>query len=339
MRYLLLLLTAPILLIAQYKRISPEEIEMQLTEAEEKFNHALDLFNPWYTGPLITPSASMMPPGFVMMQPYIYFTDYYSTFNEDRESVSSPNRFQLLAQPLIIQTGITSSVDTTLIMSAVGNWRQGHSGGGFKDIFANLGFKISSEGLYYPKAKFTVAQSFPTGRYKNLNKNGLGLDATGAGAWQTTFTLAFGKLFLWNTLHPLNTRVAFGYTVPTSIHVTNFNAYGGGFGTHGTVHPGNSFSADLGLELSINQPWVIALDVVYNCTNRTTFSGYPGVTASGAPASVGGGFNDQLSLAPAVEYNFNANMGILWGVWFTVYGRSAPNFVSGIFSWYWVFPG
>jgi len=322
------------------QKIPPEQIEAELADAEAQYQHALTLFNPWYTGPLITPSATMVPPGDGMWQPYIYFTDNYGAFNNEREWVDAPNRFILQAQPLILQIGVTDSVDTTLIGGAVARWQQSQFAGGIQDIVAQIGFLVQKQGLYVPKAKFSIGQSFPVGKYQNLNPNKLGLDGIGAGAWRTTFTLTFGKVLFWATDHPMNTRLSFGYTVPTSVHVRNFNSYGGGYGTHGRVHPGNSFNADLGLEISINQPWVAALDIVYNCTNSTSFNGNPGTTTRGGttPASIGGGYSDQLSLAPAIEYNFSDSMGILWGAWFTVYGRNAANFVSGIFSWYWEFP-
>jgi hypothetical protein len=316
---------------------TPQEIQKQLNEAEAQYEHALKLFNPWYTGPLITPSATMAAPGYALVQPYIYFTDTYANYNTHRHVVDRPNLYSLKVQPVILQVGVTPSVDTTLIMSAVANWSKGKSGGGFNDISAAVGFLINQQTLYIPKFKFSISQSFPTGKYQHLNHNGLGLDSTGAGAWQTTFTLATGKVIFWNTLHPMNTRFAFSGTISTSVHVKDFNTYGGGFKTKGTVHPGNAYSADLGLELSITQPWVVALDIVYNWQNKTTFHGKRGFTAEGTPASVGTGYSDQLSLAPAIEYNFNADMGVLGGVWFTVYGRNAGDFVSGIFSWYWYF--
>ncbi len=340
MKYWHLLLTLPSMAAAQNEtpNVTPQQVQEQLNQAEAQYQHALKLFNPWYTGPLITPSATMVPPGSAMWQPYIYFTDNYAAYDADRHVVDVPNQFSLKVQPVILQVGVTPSVDATIIMGAVENWSKGKSGGGFQDITATLGLQINKQSLYVPGAKLSISQSFPTGSFEHLSHNGLGLDATGAGAWQTTFTLAFGKVLFWETLHPVNARLALGYTLSTTVGVKNFNTYGGGFGTRGTVHPGDSFSADLGLELSITQPWVVALDVVYNNTNHTTFKGKRGVLANGAPATVGSGYSDQLSLAPAVEYNFNANMGLLFGVWFTVYGRSAPDFVSGVFSWYWEFP-
>lgn len=328
----------PIFVLAQTKHVSPEELQEQLTDAQAQFDNALELFDPWYTGPLLTASASLMPLGSAMMQPYLFFTDYYGSYNEDRKEVSTPNKFQLLSNPLLIQWGVSPSVDATLVTSVVGNWQEGSSGGGFGDLTTQMGFLIMLEGLYYPKAKFSISETFPTGNYKNLDSNGLGLDATGSGTYATTFSIAIGKLFLWNTTHPLNTRAVVTYTINTPVEVTNFNAYGGGYGTHGTVLPGGVFQSDFGVEWSISQRWVLALDVVYTFQNKTDFHGFPGYTSSGDLASVGGGYSDKLSLAPAVEYNFSGQMGLIGGAWFSVYGRNSSSFVSGILSWFWQFP-
>jgi hypothetical protein len=322
-------------LLAPHK--TPEEIQAELNAAQAKYEHALKLFNPWYTGPLITPSASMVPPGHIMMQPYLFFTDTYANYDSDRHVVDRPNLFSLKVLPVLFQTGITQSVDTTVIMSAVENWSKGKSGGGFNDITWALGFCINQESLYVPKFKFVITQSFPTGKYQKLSRDGLALDGTGAGAWQTTFTFTAGKVVFWNTLHPMNLRFAIQGTLSTPVHVRSFNVYGGGHKTSGTVHPGNAYNADLGLEISITQPWVAALDIVYNWQNKTTFHGKPGFNADGTPAAVGGGYNDQLSLAPAIEYNFSDSMGVLAGIWFTCYGRNAGDFASGILSWYWYY--
>lgn len=346
MQRLLVFLLLPLLLFAQgYRnnssppRVPPEEVERQLSDAEKQFEHARTLFTAWYTGPLITPSATMVPPGMYMWQPYIYFTDNYGAFNSEREWVDAPNRFFINPVPLILQIGVTDQVDTLIIAGAIAQWQEGKFSGGIQDTTLQLGFLVQKETPWVPKAKFSIGQSFPTGKYKNLDPDNIGLDGTGVGAWGTTFTLTFGKVLFWNTAHPVNSRLSFQYKLSTPIRVSNFNSWGGGYGTQGVVKPGNTFTADMGLELSVNQPWVVAIDIVYTATNRTKFNGNPGTTTEGGttPASIGGGYSDQLSLCPAVEYNFNINNGIITGIWFSVYGKNAVNFVSGVFSWCWVF--
>lgn len=338
----LFLLLFPLALCAQYYQgqghMTPEQIEEQLDEAEAEFERAKQMFNPWYTGPLITPSASMMPPANGNIQPYIFIADNYAQFNEDRQSISLPDNLIQLNTSVVIQTGITDTVDFLVVPAALVNWQNDQTGGGFQDLSATIGFLINKQTPYTPQVKFTIAQSFPTGKYQNLSFNGLNLNSTGAGAYSTQFGLVFGKLFFWTTQHPLNTRLFLGYKVSTSVHVENFNTYGGGFRTRGTVRPGNNFAADLGLEVSLSQRWVFATDIVYTATNLTKFSGNPGVTAAGTPASVGGGYSDNLSIAPAIEYNWSDSAGFIGGAYFSVYGRNSLNFAQAVLSVTYSFP-
>ena len=41
---------------------------------------------------------------------------------------------------------------------------------------------------------------------------------------------------------------------------------------------------------------------------------------------------DNLSLAPAIEYNWNENLGVLGGAQFSGYGKNSANFITGQFS-------
>jgi hypothetical protein len=324
----------PFILLAQEHK-TPEQIQEEFEDAEKRFEHAKELFNPYYTGPLITPSAAMIPPGHAMIQPYVIVADNYAVFNNHRKSISLPsNLVSLILQPIYLQTGVTDTVDTAIQYAGVMNWQSGEFGGGLTDLQSTIGFIIYRETLYVPQFKFTITETFPTGKYKNLSTNGLGLNGIGGGAFATQFGLATSKVLFWSTLHPFRARAFVGYTISTSAHVENFNSYGGGFGTHGTVHPGKVLSLDLAGELSLTQKWVLALDIVYKATNRRTFNGHLGVLADGTPATVAAGYKDNLSLAPAIEYNWSSTAGFIGGAWFSVYGRNTLNFAQAILSFY-----
>ena len=330
MRKIFYLFILPIALFAQGDHKTPEQIQQELNDAEAQFTRATKMFNPWYAGPLVTPSASMMPVGMGNVQPYLFINANYAAFDKDRHSVPLPHNSYQLQAIVPVQAGVTDSTDITVIPSALASWQNHHSGGGFGDLGVTYGFKIFGETLYIPKFKFTIGETFPTGRYKNLASTGL--NDSGAGSYQTQFGFATGKVIWWTYPYPMNTRLFFGYKIGTVVDVTGFNNYGGGFGTKGRVRPGNSITADFGYELSFSQRWVFAIDVVYVAQNRTKFHGTPGVTADGTPATVGSGYSDNLSLAPALEYNFSDVLSILWGAQFSVYGRNSANFVNGQLS-------
>lgn len=323
-----LLLLFPLAIHTQESEVSeetPEEIEQELQGAEEQFKQAKEMFNPWYSGPLLTGGAHMMPPGYIGLQPYVFVTDNHARYNEDRHSIDIPDLVQLNPQINALQAGVTSWLDLALALQGVVNWQNEKSSGGFGDMNLTAGFKILSEGIYIPAIKIGIGENFPTGRYQKLSLHKLGLDATGSGSYATTLSFRIAKLVLWSTQHPLNLRSTFSYTIPTTVHVKGLNTYGGAIDTGGKVRPGNSFNLSVGMELSFTQKWVFANDFVYLYSNRSKFSGH-----SSAP--VGGPSSDQFSLAPAIEYNPSPNLGILGGLWFSVIGRNSFNFLSGVVS-------
>lgn len=314
---------------------SPEQIQKELDEDEALFKRAQEMFNPWYTGPLLTPSASMMPPGYGNIQPYLFVNDYYAAFDNHRKSQKLENKQINLNPSIGSQFGITKTMDIALTLQGNFNWQNGESGGGFGDMICTVGWPIVIQTLWIPQMKFTITQTFPSGRYQKLDSNRL--NASGGGVWATQFGFAISKVMFWSTKHPFYGRLFIGYNIPVPSTMNGFNAYGGGYNAKAKVRPGNSLKVDLGMELSLTQRWVIANDIVYTAQNETTYSGNPGTTSTGAVSTIGGGFSDNLSLAPAIEYNFSPNLGLIGGAWFSVYGRNSTNFATAVLSIVWTF--
>jgi len=309
----------------------PEVVEKQLEDAEAEFQVAKKMFNPWYAGPLLTPSAHILPPGDVNIQPYLFWTYVYAKFDAHGHSHKIHN-IRTINPTVPVLIGVLPWFDIGFNVQGIWNKQQGRASGFWGDTSVNVGFGLLKEGPYNPAILIGVKETFPSGRYQKLNPDKGGMDATGAGSYQTTFSFNICKVVWWVSLHPMNFRLSLNYNIPSVVSVKGFNAYGGGYKTDGKVHVGDTFAADLGYEYSFTQKWVAALDIVYNYSLRTKFSGDPGFASPGTPALVGGPFNDQLSLAPALEYNPNPNLSFLAGVWFTVWGRNSSNFVSGVLT-------
>ena len=142
----------------------------------------------------------------------------------------------------------------------------------------------------------------------------------------------FQKLFVINGRHYLRPRLNLTWIVPAPVHVKGFNAYGGGFGTNGKVYPGQIFNPILSFEYTFTQNWVAAIDIQYIYGFKDRFSGKRGRNKDGTKANVGHDPLQQFSLAPALEYNFSAALGIIAGVWFTVAGDHSSDFVSGVIA-------
>ncbi len=315
----------------QEKIYSREEIQSEVVDAQAEFERAKEMFNPWYAGPLLTPSPNVLGKGLVNIQPYMFFTGNTRQYSKSGSSESIPTLFQVNPQ-FITQIGVWDRFSIINNVPAIYNRQNGQSSFNIQDISLNLAFQALKSSPHTPAISLTVSQVFPAGKYENLNPAKGGVDATGSGAYKTSFSFTMGRVIWWIPNHPMNVRMSLNYQVSTDVGVKSFNAYGGGYGTNGKVNVGNSLTADAAFEYSFVQKWALACDFVYTYSSKSTFTGNSGLTAAGAVASVGGPFSDQLSMAPAIEYNPTANVGFLVGVWYPLWGRNSLGFVSGVIT-------
>jgi hypothetical protein len=313
---------------------SADVLHQELDQAEKDFKYAQSLFNPYYAGPLLAPSPHNVGPHHVNFQPYLYFFDRYGSYtNSGRMQSASSNTYQL-SPAAVVQVGLTNWMDLTFVPQLLFSWNDAFFGHP-QDLPIQLGFQICKEQPHYvPAIRLVFTETLPCGHYDHLSPSKNGTDITGAGAYQSAINFIIGKEFWWDMKHPLNFRLSVNYGFSTMVKVESFNAYGGTYGTKGKVRPGNALSVDMGLELSLTQKWVIASDFVYTYQASSKFQGKPGYTLDGSTPSNGTPLNESLSFAPAVEYNPSDTVGLLWGVWFTAWGRNSSAFASFIFTYY-----
>jgi len=320
-RYLTLLLWTTLLLDAHARSVT-----RTIQRSPENF------FIPWFTGPLLCPSASTYYPGTGDIQPYIFVTDTFGQLGHSGGPHATPKSLGINVQNLLY-FGVTNWMDIELSMQAIYTQEEGKSSTQYGDTQIIIGFPLmrsrSIKGCFL---KLTIEESFPSGRYQKLNPNKLGTDIGGSGSYETTPGLTFEKIFFFLKHHPMSFRYYLAYTFRSKVSVKDFNTYGGGFGTRGKIRPGDIFTSILALEFALSQRWALALDAQYLFKWKTKFSGTQGVTDEGLPAFFNKGPHAQLSLAPAIEYGWSQNLGAIAGVWFTVYGRDTSDFISFVLS-------
>ncbi|NGX32360.1 MAG: hypothetical protein K1060chlam4_00403 [Candidatus Anoxychlamydiales bacterium] len=307
---------------------SLEVVQEELSQAEKDFAIAKKMFNPWYGGPLITGSGATLPQGLVNVQPYMYYVVNYAAFDGNRKSRSIKNITEINPK-LNLAVGITDRIDIGILINWLHVKRGLESTNHFADTTIGLDIGIIKETPFIPGLKFSIAETFPTGKYEKFDPIKAAIESSGSGAYETSFALTTSKVVWWSLLHPMVFRFSVNYTIPTKVSVSGFNSYGGGFGTKGTVSPGNEFFLSFGYEFSVYQKFVLTIDVAYEYQNISTFKGTNG-TILGFPAPVGTRSKDVLSLAPAIEYNFSENLSLISGAWFSVRGRNIANFATGI---------
>jgi hypothetical protein len=142
---------------------------------------------------------------------------------------------------------------------------------------------------------------------------------------QTTTVSVYAQDFFWMPGgRILRTRLDLSYGFSGSATVRDVSVYGTSAGFRGRVSPGDSFIADAAWEYSLTRNWVLALDAVYEYDTSTRVAGHD-LSGHPKPAdaiALNSGSSNSLSFAPAVEYNWSGNIGLIMGVKFPANGRN-----------------
>ena len=285
---------------------------------------------PWFTGPLLTASAFTIPNGHYNIQPYLYANNNFGLFNRHWHTVRFPEAASNINLECYLQMGITPFMDFTIAPSFFYNYvGDEESSWRFGDLYTEVSFQLAQQkGDKGFTAKFAIGELFPTGVYQHLNPNKLGTDSSGGGTFATTFQFIFSRRWNTYTFHYLAARMSMACTLSPQLAVHGLNSYGGDRTTRGRVFPGTLFPLLFGFEYNMTQNWVLALDVANALRLKTKFRGetiFP----------VGWDWAYSLSFAPAIEYNYSAEVGLIAGVWFSALGKNSFNFLNYVVSLNW----
>lgn len=282
---------------------------------------------PWLTGPLLTPSGHVVPKGHWNIEPYLYVNVLTGVYDKHWNTISLPDNFYQYQSSTPFQYGFAKDWD----FQFAAQWSYQHTKGAAQwvlndvPILFDYQLLMDSDETRWPAIRLALKFNLPVGKYQKLNPSKLGTDIGGSGNVNPTIAVVFSRLFHFSGTHFLSSRLYFGYAPPMRVHVRGLNAYGGGHGTSGAAYPGSSYTTLLGLEYTMAQRWALALDVQYYHQNRVRFAGK-------TKLPVGRPSQEQLSVAPALEYNWSPYVGIIGGVWFTVAGRNTAEFMNGVIA-------
>ena len=273
---------------------------------------------PWLTGPLLAPSGKTVPPHHVLFEPYFFYTEY-------------PQEFKNFEVTPVLTAGITDFLDIQTSVPYDFSWERAahtHNIGDYSLGFGTQWLRQQDHTLI-PDLRIIVQEVFPTGKFDHLNPTKFGTDQTGSGAYQTLLSFNFQKTIEVQPSHYLRGRLSLAGSHSSAVTVDGINTFGGTNDTHGKIKPGRSYSVDVAFEYTLTQNWVPVFEALYVHSRTIDFLGNPGFTPGGSLADIGGPGGNSASLAPALEYNFNANIGLIGGVWFSVTGPRAAKFTAG----------
>jgi hypothetical protein len=293
---------------------------------------------PWFTGPLLAPAGNTIPNGHFNLEPYLFYTNNIGSFNRHGKLVHTRSPQTTQVNP-VLSFGLTERMDFQLSLPYAINHVHGITRDYIGDVGAIMGFQAFAQGdhRWRPSLRITLQEQFPTGRFDKLNPILKGTDGTGMGSYQTSLTFNFQHQILLWAEHYLCSLLSLNYTVPSSLTLQGISTYGGTPATKGSFNPRNLASIDIAEEFSVTQNWALVMEAYYVSRQASRFHGFSGFLTNGFAAQIGAPTSNELSLAPAIEYNFSANYGIIAGVWFAVHGKSSTDFISTVvaFNAYW----
>ena len=299
---------------------------------EKSYEPTQEEYLPWFTGPLIAGSGKTCPKNHYVLQPYLSVFFSNSLYNDSWKS--TPTSSNITIQPsLLYLFGITPWMDCQVVASANSNFCTSSVDTRLSDTSLNVGFQLLTDQrkTLTPDLRIVFKQDFPCGHYKNLNPSKNGTDISGAGFYRIGIATNFQKLFYFNK-NLLRGRFNITYKLSPTTSIEGYSVFGGGYGTSGHIDPVHYYSADVAFEYLLTQNITFAIDIFYEGQTKGKFKGTLGVDNHGKKALVSSPNFQRLSLAPALEYNFSNDVGIIAGSWFTVAGKNTPQFASGVIS-------
>jgi len=275
-----------------------------------------------FTGPLAT-GAPPLPKGLVNVEPYLIDTQVRGVYDEhgNRHHVDGvPDDWTLLVPVSFgltdrLGVGATFSATDASTVSGGRKWDLGDTGVSASYLVARSDWKNSA-------LTATIKQNIPSGQADGLHRHRLA-QATGSGAATTQLQLSGQAYFLAD--RNLRGRFSVGWRIPgTHASIDGDSAYGTPEDFHGRAELHAASQASVSLEYSFNPEWVLAADLIYEQDRGTHVRGV--ATSSDGVRSA----YDQalpmswrMSVAPAVEYNFTDDVGLIAGAQVSLDGRNS----------------
>lgn len=288
------------------------------------------LAEPWFTGPLLTPAGHTIPRGHTNLEVYGLNITSNGNYNAQGQVVHGPHFTTKVANPFFTH-GLTDWMDVQFSLPYVFNKTLEQHYNGIGDVAAGVGLQLleQKQSTWKPDVRFVFQETIPTGRFDNLSPIAAGTDSTGFGSYQSQFALNFQRLSSLFKTHYLRTRVSVSHIHYSPVTVNGLNSYGGTTNTFGTVNGGEENDAYLAFEFTLTQHWVAVMEGYWSRGDATGFNSIFGIGNLGRPDdNISRGSYFEEGLSPALEYNFNSNVGLIGGVWFPVKGTNTSHYLT-----------
>ena len=280
----------------------------------------------WFTGSLEASSPALSKAGAFALEPYFILENHTGAYDGTGHHLAVSHDSSLVESVIVMKYGITNRLTIEALPTFLRAWTdQAHShGSGIADLPVELEYRFLDENSRTgaPSVTFSVGITVPIGDYQNLRNP---IDGIGRGAFTLKQGLVVQSLFSTWGNHPVRLRLFGSVDEPLAdVGLHGQSSYSTGPGFFGRAKPGITAEVGFAGGWALNQRWVFAADVVEDYANGTRLIG----TDGGGFVSTSRTRRYTTSVAPAVEYNWSANAGLIVGVDFTVAGRNTASYVA-----------
>jgi hypothetical protein len=284
----------------------------------------------WWTGPIVAAGAGTLPPGHMLIEPYVYDVIRDARYDADGDRVSVPRSHSYGSSAYVLY-GLTDRFTAGMIpVFGHTNVSDGADSSGIRsgDLTLQGQYRLTQfrEGRHIPTTSLVIQATVPTGDYDNLGDRPN--DGFGSGAYTTTIALYSQYYFWMPNGRILRTRLNLSQAFSTHADVEGVSVYGTSSGFRGEARPGDVFTLNSSWEYSVTRNWVLALDLLYQHDDSTHVHG----SNDDVEIDARSGSAWRFGVAPAVEYNFNSRIGIIVGTrWFAA-GKNTSATVTPVMA-------
>jgi hypothetical protein len=279
----------------------------------------------WFTGSLEAPSPALPKAGMLAIEPYVVYTSNTGAYGDGWQHYAVPNDVDSVESLTVLKYALTDRLSVEALPSFAHAWNGQTSATGLGDLPTELEYRFNDENnrTGAPSVTAELGLSFPSGQYQHLSTPLAGL---GSGAYTLKEGLLFQSLFDTADHHPLRLRF-YGavFEAVQDVSVQDVSVYGTAVGFKGHVAPGIAEELGVGAGYGLDRRWVLALDLV---GNHSAAFDLHGTDATGAAVHVNGSTSSSVAVAPAIEYNWSGNIGLIAGVEFSAGGRNTTSYVA-----------
>jgi Putative MetA-pathway of phenol degradation len=311
---------AGFLMLCAHGRLASAEPAQTIAAGRQSVDDA------WWTGPLLASPGAAMPRGHLVIETYLFDAIVQAHYDNSGRRSGVPRTDGFASQTYFFY-GLTDTI--TLGLGARFGYQQPGQGPGSSrvgvgdtTVRAQLQVVQWRAEHWIPTISLMLAETFPTGRFDQLGDRLS--DGHGTGAHTATVAFYSQRPFWLPTGRILRARLNLSWSFSDRVAIEDASVYDTASGFRGQATPGETFEVDLGAEYSLSRQWVLAMDVDDLHGASTTVLGFYPPVQGGPVLTVAdhSGTSQSLSVAPAIEYNWNASVGLIAGVIVPVSGRN-----------------